>query len=196
MTQPRRGERFFRPSGAGPLRSGTGAARIGARDSIPTARAVGYNLPPLRGARPSGVQPRPITRRVTSMYRLLTFACLLLLSPLARADGADLLHRDIVYETIDGTPIKLDVAMPKDQGPGPFPLIVAIHGGAWRIGDKSKFTGMIEAMARHGYVAASINYRFAPRYHWPAQLDDATSAVRFLKQHAAEYQIDVDRLGA
>jgi acetyl esterase/lipase len=130
------------------------------------------------------------------MRRLLTFACLLLLVPFARADGPDTLQRDIPYETIDGTPIKLDVAIPKDQGAGPFPLIVCIHGGAWRIGDKSKFTGMIESMARHGYVAASINYRFAPRYRWPAQLDDAKAAVHFLKRHATEYRIDVDHVGA
>lgn len=130
------------------------------------------------------------------MRRLFAFACLLLVAPFVRAEGTDTLQRDIPYETIDGTPIKLDVAIPKDQGPGPFPLIVCIHGGAWRIGDKSKFTGMIEAMARHGYVAASINYRFAPRYRWPAQLDDSKAAVHFLKLHATEYQIDVDRLGA
>ena len=69
-------------------------------------------------------------------------------------------QRDIVYETIDDKAIKLDLAIP--PGPGPFPLILGVHGGAWRVGDKSKFTSLIEDLARHDYVAASINYRFAP----------------------------------
>lgn len=50
-------------------------------------------------------------------------------------------------------------------------------------------------MARHGYVAASINYRFAPKYKFPAQLDDAKAAMLFLKGHAQQYKIDVDHVG-
>jgi acetyl esterase/lipase len=104
-------------------------------------------------------------------------------------------HRDLPYETIDGVPIKLDVAVPT-AGDGPFPLILCIHGGAWRIGDKWKFNPMIEDLARHGYVAASINYRFAPRYKYPAQLDDTKAALLFLKQHARQFKIDVNKVGA
>lgn len=129
------------------------------------------------------------------MHRNVLILCLMIGATFARA-GEIKLQRDITYETIDGRSVQLDVAYPTGQGPGPFPLIVCIHGGAWRAGDKSKFTSKIEAMAERGYVAASINYRFAPKYNWPSQLDDAKAAVRYLKAHAAAYRIDVERVGA
>src|SRR5258706_7737022 len=103
------------------------------------------------------------------------------------------LQRDIVYETIDGKEIKLDVAIP--AGPGPYPLILCVHGGAWRVGDKSKLTSLIEDLARHDYVAASINYRFAPKYKFPAQLDDTKTALLYLKQHRQQYKIDPTKVG-
>ena len=103
------------------------------------------------------------------------------------------LHRDIVFETIDGVELKLDLAIP--QGPGPFPLILCIHGGAWHVGDKSKLTPMIENLARHDYVAASINYRLAPKVSFPAPLDDTKAALLFLKQRAGQYKIDATKVG-
>jgi len=52
----------------------------------------------------------------------------------ARVESASqiTLQRDITYETVDGKPIQLDVAVP--AGAGPFPLVICIHGGAWRMG--------------------------------------------------------------
>jgi len=55
---------------------------------------------------------------------------------------------------------------------------------------------LIEDLAHHGYVAASINYRFAPKYKFPAQLDDSKAALFFLKKCATQYKIDVNRVGA
>ena len=103
------------------------------------------------------------------------------------------LTRDVVFETIDGVDVKLDLAVP--PGAGPFPLILCIHGGAWHVGDKSKFTQMIENMARRDYVAASINYRLAPKVQFPAPLDDTKAALFFLKKAAWRYKIDVNRIG-
>ena len=103
------------------------------------------------------------------------------------------LQRDIVFQTIDGVELKLDLAIP--QGPGPFPLILCIHGGAWHVGDKSKLTPMIENLARHDYVAASINYRLAPKVTFPAPLDDTKAALHFLKTRAGRYKIDTTKVG-
>ncbi len=119
-------------------------------------------------------------------------------TPRAHADVAPLedfkLLRDITYSTVDGRDLKLDLALP--NGPGPYPLVLCIHGGAWRMGDKSKFTPMQEDLARHGYVAASMNYRFAPKYRFPSQLDDTKAALHFLKSNAKQYKIDPARVGA
>jgi acetyl esterase/lipase len=51
-------------------------------------------------------------------------------------------------------------------------------------------------VAAGGWVFVSINYRLAPRYRWPAQIDDATCAIRFLRAHAAALHIDPRRIGA
>jgi acetyl esterase/lipase len=113
-----------------------------------------------------------------------------------RADAPSrdiVLKRDVVFRTVDGVEVKLDLAVP--VGPGPYPLILCVHGGAWHVGDKSKFTPMIENMARHNYVAASINYRLAPKVKFPAPLEDTRAALKFLKQHAANYKIDITRIG-
>jgi acetyl esterase/lipase len=134
----------------------------------------------------------------------IIFAAMTLLTPLARAqtprgaaqpDAAKFeLLRDVAYETVDGSDLRLDVAIPAGQGP--FPLILCIHGGAWRMGDKSKFTPMLEDLARHGYVGASMNYRFAPRYRFPSQLDDTKAALCYLKSNWQKYKVDVKHVGS
>lgn len=73
------------------------------------------------------------------------------------------------------------------------PLIVWIHGGAWREGDKQP-SPMMPLLVR-GYAVAGINYRFAPDYKFPAQLHDCKAAIRWLRKHADEYGFDKDRIG-
>jgi acetyl esterase/lipase len=127
------------------------------------------------------------------MIRVLTVILFLLVPGFVWADEA-VFHPDITYATIDGVDLKLDVATP--GAGGPYPLVLCVHGGAWCVGDKSRLDAYIKQLATHGYVAATINYRFAPKYKFPAQLDDARTALRFLKSHAAEYQIDPDHVAA
>lgn len=106
---------------------------------------------------------------------------------------------DIVYGTGDGVELKLDLARPvtdKRTGPAGTPCIVVIHGGAWRMGDKSSHRGEIRQFADEGFVSATIQYRFAPQYKFPAQVEDVKCAVRFLRAHASDYGIDPNRIGA
>lgn len=93
--------------------------------------------------------------------------------------------------------LKLDLARPEKLA-GPTPVVVVIHGGAWRGGKKDE-PGMTELMlryARQGYVSASIQYRLCPQHHFPAQLEDVKCAIRFLRAHAEKYQIDPQHVGA
>jgi acetyl esterase/lipase len=115
-------------------------------------------------------------------------------------------ERNVVYDTIDGQKLMLDIAVPKDGGP--HPLVVMLHGGAWMAGgrkdlsagDKTRdgkyLPSAIEEVAAHGYVAASVSYRLAPKYKFPAQIQDARAAVRFLRANAKEYGIDKDKVAA
>src|ERR1700722_13666417 len=97
---------------------------------------------------------KPTDRMIDTMHsRALTiFVCLCaLLAGRCRADGDSVQH-NVIYETIDGKKIALDIALPNDKGP--FPLVICLHGGAWSTGDKSKFARTIDDMAHHGFVPA------------------------------------------
>jgi acetyl esterase/lipase len=103
-------------------------------------------------------------------------------------------QRDIVYGQADGVDLKLDLARPAEGGP--FPAVVCIHGGAWQSGAKSGYAAVIYMLAQKGYAAATVEYRFAPKYRYPAQIDDVRRAVRYLRARAAELKIDPTRMAA
>lgn len=91
--------------------------------------------------------------------------------------------------------LQLDLARPQ-QLVEPAPCIVVIHGGAWRGGNRGSHTDLILKLAQAGYVAATIQYRFCPQNPFPAQIEDAKCAVRYLRAHADRYRIDPARVGA
>jgi acetyl esterase/lipase len=74
--------------------------------------------------------------------------------------------------------------------------MVVIHGGAWRMGQKSLMRGMLAEFARRGYVAIAPQYRFCPQETFPAQVHDVKAAVRWLKAHAADHKVDAAHVGA
>ena len=100
---------------------------------------------------------------------------------------------DIVYGSADGVDLKLDLARPS-EGAGPFPVVLCIHGGAWITGSKAVYGPVLQMLAGAGYAAASIDYRLAPRYKYPAQIDDVRLAAAYLRAHAAELNIDPSRM--
>jgi len=91
--------------------------------------------------------------------------------------------------------LHLDIARPA-QGDGPFPGIIAIHGGGWRGGNRSVNRPWIQDCARQGYVAITVEYRFAPKDIFPAQVEDVKCAVRWMRAHAEEFKLDKDHIGA
>lgn len=91
---------------------------------------------------------------------------------------------------------KLDIYLP-NTGTGPFPVIVSIHGGAFLMGDKAdgQVTPMLAGLDR-GYAVVSINYRLSQEAKFPAQVNDAKAAIRFIRANAAEYNLDPDKIAA
>lgn len=91
----------------------------------------------------------------------------------------------------------LDLAMPADTGAGPRPAVVIVHGGGWVSGDKRTriFARYPIEYAKKGFVSISINYRLAPDNTFPAQIEDVKTAIRWLRAHAEEYNVDPDRIG-
>jgi acetyl esterase/lipase len=85
-----------------------------------------------------------------------------------------------------------------DADAAPAPVIVYVHGGGWTGGDKSWIERLINPayFTARGYLLAAVNYRLAPRYRWPAQIEDVKCALRYLRANAASMKIDPDRIGA
>jgi acetyl esterase/lipase len=102
---------------------------------------------------------------------------------------------DVVYTNAGGTELKLDVARPA-SGAGPFPAVLAIHGGGWQHGNKNDMRPVLLQLAREGFVAVSPQYRLAPKERFPAQVYDVKAAVRWVKGHAKEYDLDPEHVGA
>ena len=108
-----------------------------------------------------------------------------------------MVERDITYCTADGVPLKMDIYYP-EFATAAAPAVIYVHGGAWIQGDKNEGAGIIEIpeLRSRGYLVAAVNYRLAPEYKFPAQIEDVKCAVRFLRANAAAYGINPARIGA
>jgi len=107
------------------------------------------------------------------------------------------INRDVTYCTRNGVALQMDIYFPKQTENVAIPIVVYLHGGGWTWGDKSRGPGMVdipELLAR-GYVVAAVNYRLAPKYKFPAQIEDVKCAMRFLRAHALSLNIDPNRVG-
>ncbi len=83
------------------------------------------------------------------------------------------------------------------NGAGPFAVTMYVHGGGWSSGDKAQGAGAIEIpeLQRVGFLVVSVNYRLAPEHVFPAMIEDVKCAVRSLRAHASEYNLDPNRIG-
>ncbi len=109
------------------------------------------------------------------------------------ATGSSRITRGVTFATPAGGPLTLDVYQPTTDGP--HPVIVQIYGGAWRSGTPDANATVARYLAGHGYVVVAPDYRHAPAWHWPTQLEDTRSALAWVREHAAEYGGDPSRLG-
>lgn len=102
--------------------------------------------------------------------------------------------RDVVWASVDGLDLGLDLYRPDSEGTAP--VVVYIHGGAWKEGDKSADGDTrLAGLAEHGIAVASINYRLIATAIWPAQIHDAKGAVRWIRAHGSEYGLATERIG-
>jgi acetyl esterase/lipase len=105
-------------------------------------------------------------------------------------------YADLAYANVSAAQ-KLDLYLPT-TGNGPFPLVIMVHGGGFMMGDKSDGAGLtgVDALLSAGYAVASINYRLSGEAIYPAQIQDAKTAVRFLRANASQYNLDADHFAA
>ena len=104
--------------------------------------------------------------------------------------------QNLTYCT-NGVPLKMDLYFPT-SGAAPWSTVVYVHGGGWVGGDKTTPHAVddIKALQANGYIVAAVDYRLAPRYPFPDMIVDVKCAVRFLRAHAVEFQLDPEYIGA
>lgn len=128
------------------------------------------------------------------MKRILSclFAVLLLAVPLGRAADAasGRAAEGIEYARIDGQPLLLDLHLP----PGHVrpPLLVWVHGGAWRAGSRKDMP--LGQLVAEGYAVASVDYRLSTQARFPAQVHDLKAAVRFLREHGDTWHLPTRKI--
>jgi acetyl esterase/lipase len=110
---------------------------------------------------------------------------LLLLITVAEADT----QTDIEYARVGEISLKLDLHRPEGAL---HPLIVYVHGGAWRAG--SKVDVPITALVDQGFAIASVDYRLSTQAMFPAQVHDIKAAIRFLRANAPSLKLDVRKI--
>jgi len=113
-------------------------------------------------------------------------------SPVPLPDGVEEI-RDIEYGKGGGKALRLDLYLPPKHDK-PAPGLIFIHGGGWEGGKRSDYKYYTVRYAKRGYVVATITYRFSQEALFPAAVEDAKCAVRWMRANADKYGIDPDRL--
>lgn len=117
------------------------------------------------------------------------------------AEGVRLL-RGIPYAQVEGgRPVELDLWLPPLGTAGPVPLVLCVHGGAWRRGRRDDLgmrmrgwqPGPFERIAAAGFAVAAVDYRLSGEAHFPAPLEDLRAALRWLTLRSGELGVDTER---
>lgn len=106
-------------------------------------------------------------------------------------------EKDITYCQMDGVDLKMDIYYPDQYSARPWPVVMYVHGGAWQKGDKNEGAGSraIPALRASGFLVVAVDYRLAPTYKFPAQIEDVQCAVRSLRANASRFHLDPEKIG-
>jgi acetyl esterase/lipase len=102
------------------------------------------------------------------------------------------IDRRIPFAAADGTQLAMNIYRPARVGK--YPALVAVYGGAWQRGSADSDEEFNRYLAARGYVVWAIDYRHAPKYKFPAQIDDVRAAFAVIKAQAVSKETDLDRV--
>jgi len=100
---------------------------------------------------------------------------------------------DVEYQRQDGQALLARLYQP--IGPGPFPAVLEVHGGAWTGGDRFNNVAIAEALAADGIVVLSIDFRMPPQAGYPDTIADVNLGIRWLKANAEKFHSRADLVG-
>jgi acetyl esterase/lipase len=109
--------------------------------------------------------------------------------------GEMTIHYDVRYARAGGKDLLFPLFLPPAKSPRPSPLVVFIHGGAWREADRWWGARFAQRMVRRGFAYASISHRLSQEAVFPAQIEDCKAAIRFFRANAGRFRIDPERIG-
>src|SRR5262245_1106359 len=133
-------------------------------------RAFGAGVMTVHHPLPKGERPAAVV--IGELFRGVNF-------------GEARITRGVRFATPDGRPLTITVYRPNESGR--FPCIVQIYGGSWQRGNPDDDPEFARYFASRGYVVFAIDYRHAPTWRFPAQLDDVRTAIEWIRMHAGEH---------
>lgn len=104
-------------------------------------------------------------------------------------------QKNVIYTPPDW-PQQLNADIYLPDGTGVSPAVLMVHGGGWVGGERSIMNHQSERLARRGYVVVNVDYRLAPDFHHPAQIDDLRQALRWMRANAVSLRLVPGRIGA
>jgi acetyl esterase/lipase len=107
--------------------------------------------------------------------------------------GESQVSRDVTVAARDGETLTIDIYRPSGMSSRLVPVLVQIHGGGWQRGEPSDDSRFAEYFASRGYAVFSVDYRHAPRWQWPTQLEDVRTGLAWVAAHATDYGADAKR---
>lgn len=104
--------------------------------------------------------------------------------------------RDVAFVSRGARSLSVRLLRPAKIGARPMPVVLYFHGGAWAHGSHEKLSPVMVALARSGIAVASVEFRSSGEARFPAQLEDARSAVRWVKENTRLYSLSAQNIGA
>ncbi|MGJ8681441.1 alpha/beta hydrolase fold domain-containing protein [Paraglaciecola sp.] len=130
-----------------------------------------------------------------NLLNSLGFILLTLSSELVNANPVNIqVTKNITYATFPEKDVQLDLYSPKIKKM--YPGIILVHGGGWTGGSRQSFHTTAVALAKRGYVVANIDYRLATEAVFPGAVQDTKAAVRWLRKHANQFNVDPNKISA
>ncbi len=103
------------------------------------------------------------------------------------------IQRGIIFASPEQVELKLNLYLPLRRGK--YPGLMILYGGGWRAGTPDSYERFSCYMAGLGYSVLAIDYRHAPEYKFPAQLEDVEAAWQYIQDHGANWEVDLERMG-